>query len=177
LARNRSAQRWTSFLFRGRWPRAPAYALAAPSPPAASRSAFSGGRDVRVGAGTLPARAMGSLVPVERQFGIPSRAVIGRFPNARRPAGTPLPNVRASLRRKGATPRPKKQTARARLVSGYASRQACEAGPTPSRDSALPAKTRPPLSRRPSSGYGSQSKGHCEPVPPDDSDTAACFGA
>jgi hypothetical protein len=73
--------------------------LSRPPTPAASRSAASGYRTSPPGAGTLPSRAVGKSVPFECQFCIPTLAVIPRFWSALRPAGTPLPNVRASLRR------------------------------------------------------------------------------
>jgi hypothetical protein len=154
LALNRSAQRRASFLVGRRWPRAPAYALAAPQPRRSPR-AVSGYRTPPPGARTLPSRAVGRLVPFGSQGRISTLAVIPRFWGALRPAGTPLPNVRASLRKKGAAPRPKTNASSTTRFRKRFSPD-CEAGPVTSRDSALPAKTRPPQSRRPSSGYGSQ---------------------
>jgi hypothetical protein len=83
-------------------------ALSRPPQPRRSPRAVSRYRTRSPGARTLPARAVGRSVPVECHRCIPSRAVIRWFPSAHRPAGTPVaPNVRASLRNRGAAPRPK----------------------------------------------------------------------
>ena len=177
LAQSKRATR-ASFLVGHRWPRAPSVALASPPPPAASRQRLLRGRDVTAGAGDACLRArIRRSVPFERQGCISSLAVIPRFWGALRPAGTPLPNVSAQGAKREARPRTSKPTTRARLVSGYASRQAARLGLHQAVTARCPRRhdRRRVAAHLP--GYGSQSKGHCEPVPPDVSDTAAGFGA